>query len=105
MRRRKLLLQGYFQSPGADFKDAFHSHYAFFEDSEANAKIDPLRQALMRYLPPWFTYSHEEKAERSKEYGEGKLPKAVSAPVDRLARFLIALTGGSFLIVPMVQRS
>jgi VIT1/CCC1 family predicted Fe2+/Mn2+ transporter len=107
MRRRKLLLQGYFQvlGLGQHSKDPFHSHYSYFDDAEAHRNIEPLRQALMRYLPPWFTYSHEEKAERKREYGEGKVPRGVSTPVDRLARFLVALTGGSFLIVPMVIMS
>jgi VIT1/CCC1 family predicted Fe2+/Mn2+ transporter len=107
MRRRKLLLQRYFQSSGLGkhSKDPFHSHYSYFEDTDAHKNIEPLRQTLMHYLPPWLTYSHEEKAERKKEYSEGKVPRAVSTPVDRLARFLVALTGGSFLIVPMVIMS
>ncbi|AEO67906.1 uncharacterized protein THITE_2117075 [Thermothielavioides terrestris NRRL 8126] len=105
MRKRRLLLQRYFASHGLGVDD-FHSHYSYFsEDVDAHAKIDPLRQALMRRLPTWFTFSQHEKAERKKEYSEGKRPKEVSAPVDRLARFLIAFTGGSFLIVPMVIMS
>lgn len=98
-------MQRYLQSVGTDHRDAFHSHYAFFEDVDAHAKIDPLRQMLMQHLPSWLAFSQQEKAERSKEYNEGKRPKEVSTPVDRLARFLIALTGGSFLIVPMVIMS
>ncbi|KAK4237703.1 hypothetical protein C8A03DRAFT_44466 [Achaetomium macrosporum] len=100
MRKRRLLLQRFFRSPGVELAE-FGSH-THSSDTDANAKIDPLRQTLMRRLPPWLTFSNEEKAERSKEYGEGQLPKAVSAPVDRLARFLIAFTGGSFLICPML---
>lgn len=104
MRRRKLLLKRFFQSPelSSGPKDPFESHYAFFEDGAAHTSIEPLRQTLMHHLPPWFTYSQQEKAERTKEFGEGKLPIAVSTPVDRLARFIVALVGGSFLIVPMV---
>jgi len=107
MRRRKLLLQRYLQSPGLQnhSRDPFHSHYSFFEDADAHMTVEPLRQTLMQYLPPWLTYSNEEKGERKKEYAEGKVPRAVSTPVDRLARFLVALAGGSFLIVPMVIMS
>lgn len=107
MRQRKLLLQRFFQSPGlgSNNQDPFQSHYSFFEDADAHSTVEPLRQALMQYLPSWFTYSQEEKGERRKEYGEGKGPRAVSTPVDRLARFLVALAGGSFLIVPMVIMS
>ncbi|KAH7161687.1 hypothetical protein EDB81DRAFT_351874 [Dactylonectria macrodidyma] len=99
-RKRKLLLQRFFQSPGNDFNDPFQSHYSYFE--EPDGKIDPLRQTFMRHLPSWLTFSHQEKIERSKEYSEGMQPKEVLAFVDRLARFLIAVTGGGFLIVPMV---
>ena len=87
-------------STGGTGADAFHSHYSYFEDVDARAKVDPLRLLLMRHLPAWFTFSQHEKAERKKEYSEGHEPKEVSAAVDRLARFLIAFTGGSFLIVP-----
>ena len=105
MRKRKLLLQRFFRSPGVDFNDPFQSHYSYSEDMDKSAHIDPLRQVLMQCLPSWLAFSREEKAERSKEYSEGKPPKDVSALVDRLARFLVALTGGSFLIVPMVVMS
>lgn len=37
-----------------------------------------------------------------KEYEDGKPPRHVSEFVDRLARFVIAIAGGVFLIVPMV---
>jgi hypothetical protein len=100
MRKRKLLLQRFFQSPSNDFNDPFQSHYSYFQ--EADEKIDPLRMAFMRHLPSWLVFSHEERIERSKEYSEGKPPKEVSAFVDRLVRFLIAVTGGVFLIVPMI---
>jgi len=100
MRKRKLLLQRFFQSPGNDFGDPFQSHYSYFEESLD--KIDPLRQAFMRHLPSWLTFSHEERIERAKEYSEGRPPKEISAFVDRLTRFVISVTAGAFLIAPMV---
>jgi hypothetical protein len=99
MRKRKLLLQRYFQSSD-DFNDPFQSHYSYFED--AHGKVDPLRNTFMRYLPARLTYSHKERSERSKEYDEGKAPKEVSVFVDRLVRFIVASVGGIFLIVPMI---
>jgi len=100
-RKRKLLLQRFLHSPG-DLTDPFESHYAFFEDAGiGGASIDPLRQAMMRTLPSRLTFSNKEKAERTKEYQDGRLPKEVSTSVDRLARFSVALVGGSFLIIPM----
>ncbi|KAG2026289.1 hypothetical protein GB937_001797 [Aspergillus fischeri] len=97
VRRRKLLLQRYFQ---ARVNESFHSHYCYFRD--ADERIDPLRGALMRYLPAWLAFSREERISREREYSEGKPPKEVSAVVDRLTRFLLALIGGIFLVVPMV---
>jgi len=99
MRKRKLLLLKYFLTQN-DFNDPLQSHYSSFQ--EADDKIDPLRGIFMRYLPAWLTFSHEEKAARKMEYSEGKAPKEVSVFVDRLVRFIIAVTGGGFLVVPMV---
>ncbi|KAL3958312.1 hypothetical protein ACCO45_006474 [Purpureocillium lilacinum] len=76
---RKLLLQRYFQSE-SDFGDPFESHYSYFQD--ADGKVDPLRAAMMKYLPAHLA--------------------VVSALVDRLVRFVIAVTGGVFLVVPMI---
>ncbi|KAM0273859.1 hypothetical protein ACHAQH_008191 [Verticillium albo-atrum] len=99
MRERKALLQAHFQSAD-DFLDPFHSHDAFFEDETAH--IDPLRRALMDSLPRTLTFSSEEKRRRAKEYAVGKAPHQVSTFVDRLCRFIIALTGGGFLVGPMM---
>ncbi|KAJ5959426.1 uncharacterized protein N7479_006576 [Penicillium vulpinum] len=95
--RRRLLLQRYFQSR---VKDQFHSHYCSFHDAEPRA--DPLRRALMRYMPSFLAFSSEEKMSRAREYSEGKAPQEVSVFVDRLTRFLVAITGGIFLVVPMI---
>ncbi|KAJ5603748.1 hypothetical protein N7537_006704 [Penicillium hordei] len=96
-RKRKLLLQRYFQSK---LNDQFHSHYCSFHDAEQG--IDPLRRALMRYMPSFLAFSSEEKMSRPREYSEGKAPREVSVSVDRLTRFLVAITGGIFLVVPMI---
>ncbi|KAM0417472.1 hypothetical protein ACHAPT_012536 [Fusarium lateritium] len=96
---RKLLLKRFFQSPD-DFNDPFSSHYAFFQD--ADTKIDPMRDALMRHLPSRLAFSKEERHQRKQEFLDGKTPKEVSKLVDRSVRFVIAVTGGLFLIVPMI---
>lgn len=82
------------------FPHSFASHYHFFEDE--TAQIDPLRRSLMASLPKVLTFSSEEKGRRAREYHDGDPPHQVSTFVDRLARFLIALTGGGFLIGPMI---
>lgn len=56
----------------------------------------------MRYLPSRLTFSHHEKRERKKEYLDGEPPKYVSVFIDRLVRFTIAITGGLFVVVPMI---
>lgn len=99
MRQRKVLLQRHFQSEH-DFNDPFHSHYAFFEDEEV--QVDPMRRAFMRYLPTALTYSYEERRQRPREFEEGKMPLLVSRFVDRLVRFIIAMTGGIFLVTPVL---
>ncbi|KAK0640590.1 hypothetical protein B0T16DRAFT_438610 [Cercophora newfieldiana] len=97
--KRKLLLEYFFQRPD-DFQDPFHSHYAYFR--EATAQIDPLRLALMRSLPSRLAWSPRERRQRKKEYTQGLPPQQVSIFVDRLVRFMTAITGGVFLVVPMV---
>ncbi|KAK3382572.1 hypothetical protein B0T24DRAFT_645259 [Lasiosphaeria ovina] len=71
-RRRKLLLQRFFQSEH-NFNDPFQSHFVFFKGD--SKKIDPIRRAG---------------------------PLRVSQFVNRLVRFIIAMTGGVFLVVPMI---
>ncbi|KAJ6442573.1 cytochrome p450 oxidoreductase [Purpureocillium lavendulum] len=97
---RKLLLQRFFQSESEDFGDPFESHYSYFDD--ADGKADALRRAMMKYLPAQLAFSRQERHERGREYTEGKPPRVLSALVDRLVRFLIAFTGGVFLVVPMI---
>ncbi|RMJ15097.1 hypothetical protein CDV36_005245 [Fusarium kuroshium] len=98
-RDRKLLLKRFFQS-AEDVNDPFSSHYAFFQDAET--KINPMRDAFMRHLPSRLAFSKEERRQRPQEYLDGKLPREVSTLVDRSVRFVIAVTGGLFLIVPMI---
>lgn len=59
----------------------------------------------MVYLPRRFTFSRQEREKRLKEYEQGDPPREVSIFVDTLARFIIAITGGACLIVPMIIMS
>lgn len=98
--KRRVLLQAWFQHRFGS-GDVFWSHYAYFD--EGSPRIDPFRSFLMRRLPVYITYSEEERTARRMEYEGGKEPpKDVSPFVDHLARFVIAITGGLFLIVPML---
>lgn len=95
-------MQRFFQSPD-DFSDPFYSHYAFFADGDA--KVDPIRNAVMARLPVRLTYSKDEKRQRRKEYGEGKTPKQVSKFVDRSVRLIVSVAGGLFLVLPVIVMS
>jgi len=99
MHERRLLLERYLQDRFGN-SDLFWSHYSHFD--EAVIKIDPFRNFLMRKLPVSLTYSRNERSNRFKEYSSDKDPKEVLSFVDRLARFLIAMTGGLFLVIPML---
>lgn len=59
----------------------------------------------MTMLPARLAFSKLEKRERNKEYMEGQHPKEVSTLVDRTVRFLIAFTGGLFVVAPMIIMS
>lgn len=95
----KVRLKRFFP-PANPSNDPFASHYAYFQDAEP--KIDPMRGAFMKYLPSRLTFSKEEHGQRTQEFRDGKVPKQVSAFVDRSVRFVVAVTGGLFLIVPMI---
>ena len=54
-------------------------------------------------LPKSLTWSHEEFERRDiNDYLEDKAPQEISPFVDRLARFIVAITGGLSLVVPML---
>lgn len=103
-RSRKIRLHKYFYSAASPF-DPWESHYSYFQDKKPDdsaADADPLRQFFMQHLPSRLTFSQHERIAREKEYAEGHLPKELSDFVDRLARFIIAIAGGIFLVVPMI---
>ena len=78
----------------------FESHYYALNDNKA--QVDNLRKALRHSLPRHLTYSRAERGRRAREFEEGEPPHEISAVVDRLARLILALVGGGFLIVPMM---
>lgn len=56
----------------------------------------------MAQLPSRLTYSAHERVARAKEYEEGHPARDLSLLIDGLARFIIAIAGGVFLVVPMI---
>ncbi|EHK19518.1 uncharacterized protein TRIVIDRAFT_193440 [Trichoderma virens Gv29-8] len=63
---------------------------------------DPLRDILRAVLPKSLTYTKREIQRRTPEFLEGQPPTEVSAFVDKLARFIVAIIGGAALVVPML---
>lgn len=66
---------------------------------------DPIRNFLKARLSRRLTYTKEEMDTRIDEYLGGLPPQNVSPFVDKLARFIIAFTGGAALVVPMLIMS
>ena len=66
-----------------------------------SGSIDPLRSFLKRILPKRLTWTWKEVLRHgTKNYGE--VPEDISPFVDTLARFIVAITGGLSLVVPML---
>ena len=99
MHQRRILFQRWFQSRFGS-GDLFWGHYAYFD--EKDPPMDPVRNFLRRRLPVYFTYSEAERSDNNIYYNEGKAPEGMSSTVNNIARFLQSITGGLFLIVPML---
>lgn len=68
----------------------------------ASSPEDPLRAYLKKVLPRGLAYTKEEAYQRGTAYHSGQPPIFISPFVDKLARFLVALTGGVALVAPML---
>jgi hypothetical protein len=102
---RKQRLKAAFPRIATEFRNPrpFESHYYFLDDNRV--KFDALRDNLRRRLPLRFSYSHQERRYRAKEFEEGKAPLEISIFVDKLARFIVALIGIASLVIPMLIMS
>ena len=67
-----------------------------------SSSIDPLRNFLKRVLPKELTWTNDERNPSDYEDYWLKPPEDVSPFVDRLARFIVAITGGLSLVIPML---
>jgi len=65
---------------------------------------DPLRDWVKKHLPKSLAWTNEEVTRRYDAYHHfnKSIPDVVSPFVDKFARFIIALTGGLSLVVPML---
>lgn len=81
--------------------DPFNSVYRRLPD-QSLIPVDPLRKWLKARLPRQLAYSKCEQLLRTDEFLKHEPPEQVSLFVDKLARFIVAFTGGLSLIVPML---
>jgi VIT1/CCC1 family predicted Fe2+/Mn2+ transporter len=81
--------------------DPFSSAYRRFPDQSLIPR-DPLRDWLNAHLPCRLTYTKNEQHLRTDQYLNGEAPEEISPFVDKLARFLVAFSGGMSLVVPML---
>ncbi|KAK4164446.1 hypothetical protein QBC43DRAFT_353395 [Cladorrhinum sp. PSN259] len=110
---QRLRFQRLFRFPLDSESDAWHYYSYRHHDHDHERRHqqqqqhppDPLRQFFMRRFPRQLSFSAHEKKERRKEYLEGESPIQVSPAVDTAARFIIALAGGAFVVVPMIIMS
>ncbi|KAI2842454.1 hypothetical protein CBS147343_10571 [Aspergillus niger] len=81
--------------------DPFNSAYCRLPNQSLLPR-DPLRDWLKARLPRRLTYTKREQFLRTDEYLNGEAPEEVSHFIDKLARFMVAFSGGLSLVVPMV---
>ena len=62
---------------------------------------DEVREFLRAYLPKQLSWTEAEKTASSDFYDRGYAPEDLSPNVDRLARFIVAMVGALFILVPM----
>lgn len=75
------------------------------EPKSTSGSVDPLRSFLNRVLPRHLTLTDEEKFKFRNTEGRlllGRDPEGISPFVDTLARFIVAITGGLSLVIPML---
>jgi VIT1/CCC1 family predicted Fe2+/Mn2+ transporter len=97
---RSMRLKRHFPAINQAPDNPLNSHY--FYAYMPPPPTDAARAFVQSLLPKYLTFSKEEKVHRSREYASGQPPESISPFVDRLTRFLVAFTGGGFLLVPML---
>jgi hypothetical protein len=100
MVKRNLRLVREFRPFSNKSEAPFGSHYFYAVSNRPT--VDPVRDWLRQTLPRSLTYSPEERQARQNEFEASQPALQISDFVDRLARFIAALIGRFFLIVPMV---
>ncbi|KAK3656370.1 hypothetical protein LTR56_003072 [Elasticomyces elasticus] len=90
----------------SDFPDikAFESanYRCVAQHSSNNETVDSVRTFLREYLPSSFTWTEEEKQAQKERLDENTyMPKQLARKAEILARFIVAMFGALFILVPM----
>ena len=89
--------------PSTNFVATDPGKFIYKDLPERPITSDPLRNWLNKILPQTVTWTKGEERARSLDYYQvGRPPGVVSPFVDKLARFIVAFTGGLSLVVPMI---
>lgn len=87
------------------YRDSKGIELAYLDDQleSKSGPIDPLRNFLKKVLPSTLTWSQEELSRRPlKDLLGSRPPREITPFVDTLARFIVAITGGLSLVIPML---
>ena len=76
-------------------------NYRCLNLSNTRPLSDDLREWLRKHLWVQVSWSNEEKRANNTAYLDGLAPRKLSVGAERLARFLVAMVGALFLLVPM----
>lgn len=77
-------------------------NYRRFKAPDQAEVFDGVREVLRRCLPKRISWPKDEKISRKEFYDQGTFaPERLSNTADRLARFIVAMGGALFILVPM----
>lgn len=113
--QQRLLLQDYFSpslesQPDPDPKTGnnaarkrplFNNVYLTLE-TDPTQKRDLIRETLRKHLPVYLSWTKTEKDHYRSEYSHNEPPKLYSPFLHRLARFIVGVIGGAWLVVPLL---
>lgn len=88
-------------SPYPDIVPFRTENYRCLSRVEAHQTLDEVREFLRIRGPRALTWSREEKRARSDLYTAGYAPQKLSPAADVFARFVVAMVGALFILVPM----
>lgn len=97
------LFAKYMQQPSTvNTNQPYDNDYLSLRGGKFSQTSDAIREFLRKWLPPFLSWTAQEKANRRADYVQGRMPEIYSKALDRIARFIVGLAGGLSLIVPLL---